>query len=308
MTFSFVLQRSLKKAVKSLTFRKSNVLLTLSLTLVFFLSSLGNADVGNTDSSSTINQTRDTDGDGLIDVLEDSLGTNKTNKFGDKDKDGLYDFEEVLDHYGTLDDTSGTPKYNYNDSTSYDSDNGPILDIYHYFSLSSNKTNIIRDQIFTEANGGFTDYLLWNVRFEGEYSGGNFRGDVSYSNNVMMNVSFTGFRSGGSFHGDVSYSNNVMSDVSFTGVHSGGSFRGAVNYSNNVMSDISFTGVHSGGSGTDSVIYSNNVVKDISFTGEYSGGSSGVTSYSNGSRSFISYSNNTMTNSALLDVLLVGVL
>ena len=131
------------------------------------------------------------DGDGLNDTLEDELGTDKTDKFEDKDMDGLYDFEEYLDFYGTPNNTEDTLKYKYNDSTSYDGDNGPILDNYHYFNLCSNKTAYLRDQNFTEANGGFTDYLLWNVIFTGHHSGGSRDGDVSYSNNMMTNVYFT---------------------------------------------------------------------------------------------------------------------
>ena len=126
----------------------------------------------------------------------------------------MYDFEEYFDIYGS--NNTDTPKYNYNDPTSYDGDNGPILDIYHYFNLSSNKTNYLRDQNFTEANGGFTDYLLWNVNFTADYSGGSYDGSVSYSNNTMRGVNFIGGGSGGSLSGSVSYSNNTMRDVNFT--------------------------------------------------------------------------------------------
>ena len=202
MNLNFVLRTGSKKAVKTLPFRKSSVLLSLTLVLLFFLSSLGNADVGNADSSSIITQTVDMDGDELSDDLEDEIGTDKADKFGDKDNDGLYDFEEYLDYYGTPNNTEDTPKYNYNDSTSYDGDNGSILDIYHYFNLSSNKTGYLRDQNFTEENGGFTDYLLWNVSFTGSSAGGSWDGVVSYSNNMMFDVSF-GDRSGGSRYGDV---------------------------------------------------------------------------------------------------------
>ena len=274
MNLTSILQKSSKKVVGTLPFKKSSVLLSISLTLVLFLSlsSLGNANVGSTDSLSSIAQTPvDMDGDGLNDTLEDMLKTEKDNKFGDKDMDGLYDFEEYLDHYGTPSNTGDTPKYNYNDSTSYDGDNGPILDIYHYFNLSSNKTNYLRDQNFTEANGGFTDYLLWNVSFPGDYSGGSVRGDVSYSNNMMIDVSFTGDYSGGSVRGDVSYSNNMMIDVSFTGDNSGGSVRGDVSYSRNMMIDANFTGYLSGGSEEAESSYSYNSISDVIFSGIGSG-------------------------------------
>ena len=308
MSFDSVLRTSSKKAVSTLLFRKSGVFLTISLTLVISLSSLGNAEVGNTNTSSTINQTTDTDGDGLTDILEETLGTDKNNKLGDKDNDGLYDFEEVLDIYGS--DNTDNPKYNYNDSASY----GSVLDIYSYFNLSSNKTDYLRDQNFTEPNGGFTDYLLWNVNFTGEYSGGNyfsFFGSVSYSNNIMKDVSFTGDNSGGGL-GGVIYSNNTMTNVSFTGEKSGGGSDSVVSYSNNTMSDVSFTGKGSGGSFIGSVSYSNNTMSDVSFTGDYAGESfSGdvgyshntmtnvsFTGYSSGgsSRGVVSYSNNTMSD------------
>ena len=307
-----VLLTGSKKAVKTLSFRKSNILLSLTLVLFLLLSSLGNADVGNADSSSIITQTTDTDGDGLNDDLEDEIGTNKTNKFGDIDNDGLYDFEEYLDLYGTPDNTEDTPKYKYNDSTSYDSDNGPILDIYHYFNLSSNKTNYLRDQNFTEQNGGFTDYLLWNVIFTGHHSGGSFSGVVSYSNNIMRDVIFTGRYSGGSLSSVVSYSNNIMRDVIFTGHHSGGSSSNSLSYSDNTMTNVHFTGDRSGGSHDGDVSYNNNMMTNVNFTGEDSGGSyNGDVSYNNntmtsisftgersgGSRSgSVSYNENTLTN------------
>ena len=290
MIFSFILQRSSEKAMKILPFRKLSVLLNVTLILVFFLSSLGSADIGNTDGSSTINQTTDTDGDGLNDDLEDTLGTNKTNKFGDKDKDGLYDFEEYLDLYGTPDNTGDSPKYNYNNSTSYDGDNGPILDIYHHFNLSSNKTNYLRDQNFTEANGGFTDYLLWNVSFTGPLAGGSDDGSVSYNRNTMSSVSFTGWRSGGSTKGAVSYNYNTMTSVNFTNQYCGGSLDNSVSYSDNTMTDVIFADFRSGGSAKndgDSVSYSDNTMTNVSFTGEGSGG---------GFRGFVSYSDNTMTD------------
>ena len=63
----------------------------------------------STNTSLSLRQTTDSDGEGLNDALEDTLGTDKMNKSGDKDKDGLYYFEEYLDHYGTPDDTTDTP-------------------------------------------------------------------------------------------------------------------------------------------------------------------------------------------------------
>ena len=287
MNLNSILQTGSKKAVKTLSFRKSSILLSLTLVFFLLLSSLGNADVGNADSSSIITQTMDMDGDGLNDTLEDELGTDKTDKFGDKDMDGLYDFEEYLDFYGTPNNTEDTPKYNYNDSTSYDGVNGPILDIYHYFNLSSNKTAYLRDQNFTEANGGFTDYLLWNVSFTGSSAGGSYNGDVIYSNNTMIDVSF-GEDSGRSHTGSVSYSHNTMIDVSFAGDNSGGSYLNVTSYSHNTMIDVSFTGRASGGSHNGSVSYSNNTMIDVNFIGWASGGSE--------HGDIVSYSHNNMTN------------
>ena len=39
----------------------------------------------------------DTDGNRLIDTLENTLITDDEDKYGDKDRNGLYDFEEYLD-------------------------------------------------------------------------------------------------------------------------------------------------------------------------------------------------------------------
>ena len=178
----------------------------------------------------------------MSDDLEEKLDTNKDNKFGDKDNDGLYDFEEVLDIYGN--NNAENPKYKYDDATTH----GSVLDIYHHFNLSSDKSGYLRDQSFTEANGGFTDYLLWNVNFAEDDAGGNVDGNVIYSNNTMDNVSFSGDDAGGSVDGNVIYSNNIMDNVSFSGFRSGGSDNGAVTYSNNAMDNVSFSGDDAGGS------------------------------------------------------------
>ena len=290
--------------------------------LFLLLLSAGNADAISTGSISASDSTissmhDDQDGDGLSDELENTLGTENDNKYGDLDEDGLYDFEEYLDIYGNNDTDNQT--YDYEDSTSY----GDVLDIYHLFDLSSNKTGYLRDQIFTRQNGGFTDYLLWNVSFTGQASGGAYHDDVNYKNNIMMNISFLGISSGGnafdgrSTNGDVNYSNNIMTNINFVGRASGGSaytvpYNGVVNYKNNTMTNISFVGSSSGGSVNDDVNYSNNTMTNISFAGSSSGGSvNGEVNYSNntmmnisfaGSSSggsgsdYVSYSNNMMTN------------
>ena len=116
MDFRSVLQTNSKRTIKALTLKKSSLHLFITLTLILslFLSALGNTDVRNGDDI-TVQQTDlpDMDKDGLPDALEMTLGTLVDDKFGDKDMDGLYDFEEYLDHYGTPDISTDTPKYNY---------------------------------------------------------------------------------------------------------------------------------------------------------------------------------------------------
>ena len=269
MNFGSGLQTHSKKAIKTLTLRKSNLLLSITLTLVLFLflSSLGNAEnveVRNRDTIS-IQQTDppDQDDDGLSDQMEMDLGTAVNNKYGDKDNDGLYDFEEYLDYYGNNDTTDGR-KYDYDNSTSVVDG---VLDIYHYFGLSSNKTTYLRDQDFSTANGGFVDTLLWNVRFVGGgAAGGSSTGPVIYANNTMTDVSFTGHYSGGTDQGQpVSYTNNTMTNVNFGGLFSGGSQGSTVSYYNNTMTDVSFTGSFSGAS-FDDVNYTENTISDIRIT------------------------------------------
>ena len=147
-------------------------------------------------NKSSILSTHDKDGDGLSDDLEDMLVTNKSDKYGDKDGDGLYDFEEYLDYYGTPNDDTDNTTYRYNDATSK---GGTLQDIYAIFNLTSNKAGYLRDTVFTEQNGGFTNYLLWNVTFSGERAGGSLGQSVTYSNNVLDTVIFEGGRAGGSF-------------------------------------------------------------------------------------------------------------
>ena len=286
MLFSSFLANNPRKAIKSLLFRKSIVLVCVTLLLFLFLSTLGSADVRITNTSSILQQTTDQDEDGLSDALEAMLGTAVDDKFGDKDMDGLYDFEEYLDVYGNND--TDNQIYDYNDSTSY----GDVLDIYHLFDLSSNKTAYLRDQIFIEENGGFTDYLLWNVIFIDSFAGGSFAGDVTYSSNILMNVEFNAFNTygGGSVGGSVNYTGNTLTNVSFAGSSSGGSEKNEVSYSNNVLTNVDFVGGFAGGSLTGAVSYSNNMFTDVSFAGIGSGGSiSGVVSYRNNTFTDVSF-------------------
>ena len=266
MNFGSGLQTHSKKTIKTLTLRKSNLLLSVTLTLIFFLflSSLGNAEnveIRNRDTIS-IQQTDppDQDEDGLSDALENMLGTNNNSKFGDKDNDGLYDFEEYLDIYGDNDTTDQT--YKYDNATSVEDGLG---DLYHLFGFSSNKSGYLRDQSFSQLNGGFTNYLLWNVRFVGTGAGGSIS-DVNYINNTMTDVSFIGDYSGGSTSvGVVSYINNTMTNINFGGLLSGGAQSGTVSYYNNTMTDVSFTGSFSGANSGD-VNYTENTISDIRIT------------------------------------------
>ena len=223
----------------------------------------------------------DTDEDGLSDELENNLTTDVNDKYGDKDKDGLYDFEEYLDHYGTPDNTNDNPRYNYNDNTTY----GNILDIYHYFNLSENKAGHIRDNItYTEETGGFTNYLLWNVTFSADLAGGSESGNVTYENNHLVNVAFAGNFAGGSDSGNTSYINNSLVDVTFTGNFAGGSDNGDTSYINNSLVDVTFTEDTAGGSDNGNTSYINNHLMNVAFNKAYTGGSSdGDVNYINNS-------------------------
>ena len=268
---------SLKKTMNTLSFRKSSIL--VSVTLLFFLLLL--SSLGNTSASDIQQDTvpPDADQDGLSDDLETSLGLPVNDKFGDNDSDGLYDFEELLDWYGS--NNTDSPKYKYNDSTTI----GSVLDIYSVFGLTSDKTGYLRDQNFTLDNGGFTDYLLWNVTFNETRAGGALNTTaVTYSNNILMDVKFSGTNSGGSVNGATTYSNNILTNVVFGGSYSGGSVSsGTVLYSSNMLTNVNFTGgISSGGITTGSALtYRNNTLTNVFFKGISAGGavSSGTVTY-----------------------------
>ena len=232
----------------------------------------------------------DRDEDGLSDELENDLMTDMNDKYGDKDKDGLYDFEEYLDHYGTPDNPADTPRYNYNDNTTY----GNILDIYDYFNLGENKAGYIRDNItYTEENGGFTNYLLWNVTFSADLAGGSNSSNVTYENNHLVDVTFNGESAGGSDSGNVTYENNHLVDVTFNGESAGGSDSGNVTYENNHLVDVTFNGESAGGSDSGNVTYENNHLVNVTFTGgENVGGSNS---------SKVTYENNSLLNVTFAD-------
>ena len=216
--------------------------------------------------------THDMDEDGLSDSLEEDLGTEKDNKYGDFDNDGLYDFEEYLDLYGNNDTTDGR-KYKYNDSTTYDGDNGPILDIYHYFNLSTNKTMYYRDTKYsTTKSGGFTDHLFWGVDFDTDQAGGG-GSTVLNLNNIYESVNFSGDQSGGGYDADVTYENSTLRNVIFSKETAGGSILSATTYKNNILKNVLFSGGAAGGSADGRVEYVNNIFENVTFSGEGSGAS-----------------------------------
>ena len=271
---------------------KKSFLMTLILVTVIFLFLLVTAsvtasvlDTGDNEDVFSINSTHDKDGDGINDTVEVSIGTNESDKYGDFDNDGLYDFEEYLDLFGSNNVTH--PRYKFNDSTTV----GDVLDIYDYFGLSSNKTGYIRDNSsFTDANGGFTDYLLWNVTFTAFYAGGSESGNVVYSNNILRDVDFSEAYSGGSLSGDVTYADNVLRDVDFR-FFSSYSVSGMLVYRNNTFVDTRFES-RTGSTGSGSLSYLNNTFSNVNFTGDLIGGSE---------HGVVNYTGNNMT-----DVLFIG--
>ena len=235
----------------------------------------------------------DIDDDGLSDVLEIELGTNVTDKYGDLDSDGLYDFEEYLDLYGTPENNTDTPKYNYNISRTHDG----VLDIYHFHGISADKYGYIRDQEIIEEEKliNFNDMLIWNVTiisyhsfndnrrytsnffvdvsFTSNYVDRSLRGSVEYIDNTFQTVQFNGEYAGGSLEGSVQYENNSFLDVSFEGYHSGGSFEGDVSYVNNLFKGVSFAGFYSAGSQDGYLLSQTNFFENVNFSGAFSGSS-----------------------------------
>ena len=62
---------------------------------------MDNLSLSEEEKLKTDPENSDTDSDGLNDGQDIILKTGVTNKYGDKDQDVLYDFEEYLDLYGT---------------------------------------------------------------------------------------------------------------------------------------------------------------------------------------------------------------
>ena len=243
----------------------STIVLALSFALVFSMVT-GSGATENIGMNSFAPKASDidTDDDGIADTIEDSLGTDETDKYGDFDGDGLYDFEEYLDLYGTPDNDTDVPRYSYNDSKTH----GDILDIYHYFDLNTSKTGWLRDNNSTElASDVITDYLLWNVTFSESTSS-----NISYSGNLIVESVFLGNYSGGSQHGQTSYTNNTLRNVTFGGVGSGGTISGVVEYEANIFEHVYFTGTGAGGaSDNGTVSYRNNNFTEVHFTGNNAG-------------------------------------
>ena len=263
---------------------------------------------GNSDMSmlsGSILSSDDEDEDGLSDSLELMLGTDPNDSRGDLDNDGLYDHEEYLDLYGTPNNASDTPEYNYNKSMTY----GNVLDIYHYFELSVNKTGYIRDDDnYTAETGGFTDYLLWNVNFTEEYAGGsNTSANVTYYNNVIVDTIFFGNHSGGSRLSEsfVNYTGNVFNRVKFFGRYAGGSENADILYADNDFWNMEFSGLYAGGvvrqgdsqyEGFD-VSYLNNSFLNVRFTGGFSGGGDAGLTGSGDAGASVRYENNSISYS-----------
>ena len=251
---------------------------TAFLLILLFSFSSGHAEIlgintgesaKNTDPSILSNH--DSDGDGLSDDLERTLGTEVHNKSGDKDNDGLYDFEEYLDLYGTPNDTTDTPKYNYNNSRTY----GKVLDIHHYFKLSNEDGIFVRDvENYTLSQPGFTGVVLWNVTFGAQNAGGTFSGKTQYVNNALRDVIFSGkYAGGGSLQARVHYFNNTFDNVHFQGHYTGGNERTSVIYNDNTFHNVRFTGDYAGGSRIGDVLYTHNTFHDVTISGNYAGGS-----------------------------------
>ena len=286
--------------------------LVLSAFLLLLLSSSpfllkSNADTlasklnNNHRDNSILSTHDDMDGDGLSDVLEGQLGTLANDKYGDKDSDGLYDFEEYLDYYGNNDTTDGR-KYKYNDSTTFnDADGEAILDIYHYFNFSKNGTGFLRDESSDGQRSGFTNHLLWNVTFSADYAGGRDGfNDVLYLNNTIVGCTFSGQTSGGSQGGMTNYTNNVVLDTQFTGAYSGGNEYGgntgdppALHYKNNTFTNVIFSQERAGGSASSDAgnLYSLNTFTNVNFTAIAAGGSfTGPVTYGNNSFTSVIFS------------------
>ena len=280
--------KSRGRSSSNFSFKLKTLLMLMCLTvflfvLLFSFSSGYTQAVGKTTGEFTeesdlsiLSNHVDSDGDGLSDTLEGTLNTPVNNKYGDVDNDGLYDFEEYLDLYGTPNNNTDTQKYKYNDGSTY----GDVQDIYHYFN-TSNKNGYVRDDnnYNPTVYGSLNNRLLWNVTFSQDYAGGHQNSAITYSNNILRDVTFSGDHAGGTSDGSVRYINNILRDVTFSGIGAGGNFGGfakgdgSVRYIRNTLIDVTFSGSNSGGSQLGTVTYESNTLTNVVFRGSGSGGS-----------------------------------
>ena len=246
--------------------------------------------ISNNDSKSffSILSDPDEDGDGLSDTLEeDTLGTNKSDKYGDKDGDGLYDFEEYLDIYGTPENNADEKKYDYDSANTYEG----VLDIYHLFGLTADKSGYLRDELYNTTDVNFTDYLLWNVTFNENYAAGTESGGtVVHSGNLIHDCIFSRSYSGGSENSAVIYANNTIVNTNYTRPYAGGSEFDNVTYQNNSLINVTFEADYTGGSVDGVAIYKDNNFSKVIFAGKSGGLSANNTSiYTNNSFSDVNY-------------------
>ena len=293
---------------------KGIFLFALILCLTSGLGMFISAESQEENSISAITQNSvDTDGDGLNDSYEEKLGTNKTNKYGDLDNDGLYDFEELLDTFTQKE--NGMPNleepfYKYDESKTHNE----TLDIYHALKIEE-KDQFFRDITILGNPKEDTNTLYWNVTvidteeedeeriynnylsyvdnyfldvdFAGEFVMTSTR-TTTFLRNSFVNVSFSGTNAGGS-QNDATYIQNKFVNVNFSGNYTGATLSGDLEYYDNQFSNVSFTGLYAGGSKKNRVYYNNNTIRDTVFQGRYSGGSGGYSAD-------ITYENNTLEN------------
>ena len=267
-------------------------------TIILLFSFLGNVSavndvplekINNNDSKSLfsiLGNHEDSDGDGLSNTLENTLGTDENDKYGDEDDDGLYDFEEYLDIYGSNDTTDQV--YDYDNSTSVVDG---VLDIYHLFGLTADKSGYKRDEKYMTPNVNFTDYLLWNVTFSGDFAAVTNDGDtVVYSGNLIHDCIFSRSFSGGSRNGAVIYANNTIVNTNYTEPYAGGSEFNNVTYQNNSLINVTFEADFTGGSVDGVAIYKDNNFSKVIFAGRSAGFSANKSSiYTNNSFSDVNY-------------------
>ena len=277
---------------------KTIFLLVLILCLTSGLGISISAESQEESRTSAITQNAvDTDGDGLNDSFEEMLGTNKTNKYGDLDNDGLYDFEELLDTFTKKGDRMPNLEesfYKYNESKTHNE----TLDIYHALKIEE-KDQFFRDITILGNPKENVNTLYWNVTVLDTREGGEERTyyySPNYINNHFLDVDFVGkFVMTSSL--TTTFLRNSFVNVNFSGEHTGATFYGRLEYKDNLFSNVRFTGLYAGGSKADSVYYYNNTIRDTVFQGRYSGGTEGIDyEYYVDESAGTTYENNTIEN------------